>query len=78
MEFETIRTPGPYGAGKGIAANLSASAGIADMRIAAGRFVLRPVRASDAGLIAHYAGDKRVAEATQGIPHPLPPGACGF
>lgn len=76
MEFETIRTPGPYGAGKGIAANLSASAGIADMRIAAGRFVLRPVRASDAGLIAHYAGDKRVAEATQNIPHPFPPGAA--
>jgi hypothetical protein len=34
------------------------------------------VRKSDAGLFALYAGDKRVAEATQGIPHPLPPGAA--
>ncbi len=40
------------------------------------RFTLRPVRKSDAGLFALYAGDKRVAEATQGIPHPLPPGAA--
>lgn len=45
-------------------------------QIAAGRFVLRPVRISDAGLIAHYAGDRRVAEATQNIPHPFPPGAA--
>jgi len=44
--------------------------------IPAERFVLRPVRTSDAGLFALYAGDKRVAEATQGIPHPLPPGAA--
>ena len=43
---------------------------------AAGRFVLRPVRKSDAGLFAMYAGDKRVAEATRSIPHPLPPGAA--
>ncbi len=43
--------------------------------IAAGRFVLRPLRASDAGLVALYAGDQRVAEATRSIPHPLPPGA---
>jgi RimJ/RimL family protein N-acetyltransferase len=40
------------------------------------RFTLRPVRKSDAGLFALYAGDKRVAEATQRIPHPLPPGAA--
>jgi len=40
------------------------------------RFALRPVRKSDAGLFALYAGDRRVAEATQGIPHPLPPGAA--
>ena len=45
-------------------------------QIAAGRFVLRPVRASDAGLIAHHAADRRVAEATQNIPHPFPPGAA--
>jgi len=44
--------------------------------IAAGRFVLRPVRRSDAGLFAMYAGDKRVADATRSIPHPLPPGAA--
>lgn len=43
--------------------------------IATERFVLRPVRRSDAGLFAMYAGDKRVAEATRSIPHPLPPGA---
>lgn len=44
--------------------------------IATDRFTLRPVRKSDAGLFALYAGDKRVAEATQGIPHPLPPGTA--
>lgn len=43
--------------------------------IPAGRFTLRPVRPSDAGLFALYAGDARVAEATRSIPHPLPPGA---
>ena len=42
----------------------------------AGRFILRPVRKSDAGLFAMYAGDRRVAEATHSIPHPLPPGAA--
>jgi RimJ/RimL family protein N-acetyltransferase len=44
--------------------------------IAAGRLVLRPMRKSDAGLYAMYAGDRRVAEGTQTIPHPLPPGAA--
>ncbi|MBD1204138.1 MAG: GNAT family N-acetyltransferase [Rhodobacteraceae bacterium] len=44
--------------------------------MAAGRFILRPVRKSDAGLFAMYAGDRRVAEATRSIPHPLPPGAA--
>ena len=38
-------------------------------------FDLRPLRRSDAGLIAHYAGDARVARMTTSIPHPLPPGA---
>ncbi len=38
------------------------------------RFVLRPPRRSDAGLIAHYVADRRVAEGTTSIPHPLPPG----
>ena len=46
------------------------------VEIATERFTLRPVRKSDAGLFALYAGDIRVAEATQGIPHPLPPGAA--
>jgi len=44
--------------------------------IATSRFDLRPVAKSDVGLFALYAGDKRVAEATQGIPHPLPPGTA--
>lgn len=43
--------------------------------IAAGRFILRPLRPSDAGLCSLYAGDARVAKATRSIPHPLPPGA---
>lgn len=43
--------------------------------IAAERFDLRPLQASDAGLIAMNAGDARVARATFSIPHPLPPGA---
>ena len=43
--------------------------------IAADRFVLRPLRRSDAGLLSLHAGDRRVAEATRSIPHPLPPGA---
>ncbi|WP_299904711.1 GNAT family N-acetyltransferase [uncultured Paracoccus sp.] len=43
------------------------------------RFLLRPLRPSDAGLLAHYTADKRVAEGTRAIPHPLPPGASeGF
>ena len=40
------------------------------------RFALRPVRVSDAGLLGHYAADRRVAEMTTTIPHPLPPGAA--
>jgi RimJ/RimL family protein N-acetyltransferase len=48
----------------------------APAEIVTDRFTLRPVRRSDAGLFALYAGDKRVAEATQSIPHPLPPGAA--
>ncbi len=39
------------------------------------RFLLRQLRPSDAGLIAHYTADKRVAEGTRSIPHPLPPGS---
>ncbi|MEN0079734.1 MAG: GNAT family N-acetyltransferase, partial [Pseudomonadota bacterium] len=40
------------------------------------RFELRPLRASDAGLMTHYSADKRVAEMTTSIPHPLPPGTA--
>ncbi|WP_347266239.1 GNAT family N-acetyltransferase [Paracoccus sp. (in: a-proteobacteria)] len=46
------------------------------IEIATERFVLRPLRLSDAGLIAHYTADRRVAEGTRSIPHPLPPGAA--
>jgi len=44
--------------------------------IAAERFVLRPLRQSDTGLVALHAGDARVARGTRAIPHPLPPGAA--
>lgn len=44
--------------------------------IQADGFVLRPLRRADAGLIAFYAGDERVARMTRGIPHPFPPGAA--
>lgn len=50
-----------------------ASAGQAVIRTE--RLVLRPLRRSDAGLIAHYTSDRRLAEGTRSIPHPLPPGA---
>jgi RimJ/RimL family protein N-acetyltransferase len=41
----------------------------------ASRFLLRPLRSSDAGLIRLYASDERVARMTSSIPHPLPPGS---
>jgi RimJ/RimL family protein N-acetyltransferase len=37
------------------------------------RFVLRPLQKSDAGLLAMYLSDGRVASMTRVIPHPLPP-----
>lgn len=40
------------------------------------RFVLRPLRPSDAGLIQLYASDERLARMTTTIPHPYPPGAA--
>ncbi|MGR3711901.1 MAG: GNAT family N-acetyltransferase [Shimia sp.] len=43
--------------------------------IEAERFVLRPLRRSDMGLIDMYAGQKDVARMTTSISHPLPPGA---
>jgi RimJ/RimL family protein N-acetyltransferase len=44
-------------------------------RIETGRLCLRPVRRADQGLIELHASDRRVAEMTGSIPHPLPPGA---
>ncbi|MHA6325908.1 GNAT family N-acetyltransferase [Roseivivax sp. CAU 1753] len=44
--------------------------------ISSDRFVLRPLRVSDQGLISLYAGDKRVACMTGEIAHPYPPGAA--
>lgn len=38
------------------------------------RFVLRPLRKSDKGLIDLYGSDARVARMTTAIPHPVPPG----
>lgn len=38
------------------------------------RLTLRPLRASDEGLLSLYASDARVAQNTRSIPHPLPPG----
>ena len=61
--------------GGGARAVIAPVAGTAQAEIAAGRFVLRPLRRSDAGLCGMYAGDRRVAEGTRSIPHPLPPGA---
>lgn len=40
------------------------------------RMLLRPIRTSDAGMLAHYCADKRVAQMTSTIPHPYPPGAA--
>lgn len=42
-------------------------------RVDAERFALRPPRRADIGLISLYAGDRRVAEGTRSIPHPLLP-----
>ncbi|MCV2875597.1 GNAT family N-acetyltransferase [Rhodobacteraceae bacterium XHP0102] len=39
------------------------------------RFCLRPLHKADSGLIALYASDKRLAEMTPNMAHPLPPGA---
>ncbi len=43
--------------------------------IATDRFVLRPLRKSDMGLIEMHVSDERVARMTTSIPHPVPPGA---
>ncbi|MEM7490915.1 MAG: GNAT family N-acetyltransferase, partial [Pseudomonadota bacterium] len=52
------------------------SVAIADqVTVTTERLSLRPMRRSDMGLIDLHAGDRRVAEMTGTIPHPLPPGA---
>ena len=38
------------------------------------RFVLRPLRRADQGMIDLFGGDARVARMTTSLPHPLPPG----
>lgn len=40
------------------------------------RLTLRPPRPSDSGSMALYAGDRRVAEMLEHVPHPYPPGAA--
>lgn len=40
------------------------------------RLTLRRPRLSDSGLMSLYAGDKRVAEMLEHVPHPYPPGAA--
>jgi len=40
------------------------------------RMILRPLRPSDSEPIETYAADRRVAEMTATIPHPLPPGTA--
>jgi len=39
------------------------------------RFVLRPLRRSDVGLIEMHTADRELARMTTSIPHPVPPGA---
>ncbi|GAA6178786.1 MULTISPECIES: GNAT family N-acetyltransferase [unclassified Shimia] len=39
------------------------------------RFVLRPLRRSDQGLIELHTADRELARMTTSIPHPVPPGA---
>jgi RimJ/RimL family protein N-acetyltransferase len=45
------------------------------LTIPADRFVMRPIRKSDVGLIEMYASDVRIARGSRAIPHPMPPGA---
>ena len=52
-------------------------AGLADAQpvISGDRLVLRPLHRQDAAALARFVADRRVAEATRSIPHPVPPGA---
>lgn len=40
------------------------------------RFLLRALRRDDADLIARHTSDRRIAQGTRAIPHPLPPGTA--
>lgn len=53
---------------------MSVSEVISQPTIRTDRFVLRPVSESDIGALRLHGGDKRVAENTRSIPHPLPEG----
>lgn len=69
------------GIGKNLTAmNLSISAPITNARpvstITTPRLVLRPLRLGDADLLRAYTSDRRLAEGTRTIPHPLPQGAA--
>lgn len=69
------------GIGKNLTAmNLSISAPITNARpvstITTPRLVLRPLRLGDADLLRAYTSDRRLAEGTRSIPHPLPQGAA--
>lgn len=44
--------------------------------LVAERVELRPLRRADAGPLALYAGEARVARMTSSLPHPYPPGAA--
>ncbi len=44
--------------------------------IAGTRLVLRPLHRQDAAALARFVSDRRVAEGTRSIPHPLPQGAA--
>ncbi len=48
---------------------------VAQATLKTARLTLRPLKASDAGLISLYADDPRVARMSRRIPHPNPPGA---
>lgn len=48
---------------------------IGQATIVTDRLCLRPLTHADAGLISMYGADKRVAQNTTTLPHPLPPGS---
>lgn len=46
------------------------------LQIVTPRLLLRPLRCEDADLLTAYTSDRRLAEGTRSIPHPLPAGAA--